>query len=295
VLKYFLFLLFLTVPFSVHGKGSCTMVRDTILLYKPAKEIYLIKNTNFNQYAQLETMASSLVYRGIGAGAMLGLQKRKNNTITSFITHWSRAKLRNNIQPKQYYAELNHININVSACYILNRFQQKKTIPYTGWQLAQQSDFRRNNQLQNSSVSYNFATSLSPFFRIEKWLSFPENKKRKLFKKQRSILLTYQLAIPLLAGVARPPFNSIRKIHDGLGNVYQNSITQEVITQYKLYTLNHFLAVYSNVELQYFIKNGNRLALQYFWNFENFNKKNSAYKVSQTGIQLSFYTRLNAI
>ncbi len=269
--------------------------RDIILLYVPVKETYLITGAGLNQFTQLETMASPLVYKGIGAGVTLGLQKRKKHRITSFSAHWSTAKLYNNIQPKQYYAELKHVNINMYACYLFKQFQNKNTKPYIGWQLSQQSDFRRNVQLQNSNLTYNLTTTLSPVFRAEKWLSVKENKNRKLFKNQRSMRLIYQLAVPIVAGVSRPPYNVIRVFNDGLGNAYENSVAQEIITGHRFYTLNHFFALNSSLAFEYFLKNSTRISLQYLWNFESFNIENKSYKVSQTVFQLSIHTRLNAL
>lgn len=268
---------------------------ETILLYVPVKETYLITGVTFNQFAQLESMVSPLVYTGNGAGASLGLQKRKKKTYTSFIAHYSQAKLYNEIQPKQNFAGLSHVNIQVSACYEFSKFEQKNTKALLGWQLGHLSDFRRNVQLQNSNLTYNLSSTLSPVFRLEKWLSIKENKQRKFFKKERSMRLIYQLAVPFIASISRPPYNAIRVLHDGLGSAYQNSITQEVISGQKLYTLNNFFSINSSLAFEYFIKNGTRISLQYFWNFENFTEKNSSYKVSQTGFQLSLHTRLNAL
>ncbi len=277
------------------ANSTIQLKRDTILVFVPIKETYLIISPNFNQFAHLETMVSPLVYKGIGAGASIGIQKRKNKATTTFFAHWSKSNLYNDIQPKQYFAELVHVNISASACYEINKLQNRFVKPLIGWQIAQQSDFRRNAQFQNSNLTYNFTTTLSPVFRVEKWLSKTENKERKLFKKQRSMRFIYQLTIPLLAGVSRPSYNAIRVIHDGLGNAYQNSVTQEVISQHKIYTFNHFFALNSVLSFEYFLKSGTRISLQYYWNFENFNLVQSAYKVSQTGIQLSFHTRLNAL
>lgn len=293
--KYYLIYLLSLIFAGSFAATTKDSTQTVILLYVPVKETYLITSVNVNQFSQIDNMVSPLVYKGIGAGVTAGLQRRKKERFTSFNTHWSSSKLYNNIQPKQYYAELSHVNVNLASCYLIKRFQNNKIRSYYGWQLAHQSDFRRNAQLQNSSLSYNFSTSLSPALRFEKWLSIKENNQRKLFKKQRSIRISYQLAVPLIASISRPPYNAIRILHDGSGNAYQNSVTQEVINQSKLYTLNQFIAVNSNLSLEYFLKNGTRLSIQYYWNYENFSKMNSSYKVSQSGFQLSLHTRLNAL
>jgi hypothetical protein len=137
------------------------------------------------------------------------------------------------------------------------------------------------------------STTLSPVIRIEQWLTIKENENRKLFKKGRSMRLSYQLAPSLFSGVSRPPFNAIRTIHDGSGKPYDNSVTQEVFTNYNLYSAKHFIAIQSSLAFEYFIKNGTRLSLQYVWNFEHFNKVNASYKVGQSLIQLSLQTRIN--
>ena len=135
--------------------------RDIILLYVPVKETYLITGVGLNQFTQLETMVSPLVYKGIGAGASIGLQRRKKERITLLNTHWSKANLYNSFQPKQYSSALTHINLSASTCYLINKIQIKNITTRIGWQLSHQSDFRSNSQLQNSSLTYNFTTTLS--------------------------------------------------------------------------------------------------------------------------------------
>jgi hypothetical protein len=269
--------------------------RDIILLYVPVKETYLITGVGLNQFTQLETMVSPLVYKGIGAGASIGLQRRKKERITLLNTHWSKANLYNSFQPKQYSSALTHINLSASTCYLINKIQIKNITTRIGWQLSHQSDFRSNSQLQNSSLTYNFTTTLSPLLHFEKWLTITENKQRKFFKKQRSMRLSYQWAIPFVAAVARPPFNAIRILNDGSGKAYQNSVADEVISNIKYYSLNHFFAFNSHVTFEYFLKNSTRISLQYLWNFESFKVENKSYKVSQTVVQLSVHTRLNAL
>lgn len=268
--------------------------RAVILLYVPVKETYLITGISFNQFAQLDHMASPLVYKGISAGGAVGLQRRKKERITMINTHWTKANLYNAYQTKQYSSTLTHLNINVSTCYLINKIRIKNIATRAGWQLSHQSDFRRNIQLQNSSLTYNFTTSGAPFFHFEKWLSITENKQRRFFKKQRSMRLSYQVAFPIIAGVSRPPYNAIRKLNDGSGNAYQNTVSNEIITNMKFYSLNRFFSLNSNLTFEYFLKNSTRISLQYLWNFENFNIENKSYKVSQTAFQISIHTRLNA-
>lgn len=283
------------INFTGFAQNEIEFKRDTILVYVPVRETFLITAVNLNQFAQIENMVSPLIYKGIGAGATLGFYKRKKKTFTSFMAQYSKSKLYNEMQPLQYFVALTHLNVNMTACYQLSNFEQKKTKLSLGWQIAYRNDFRRNDQLQNSSITYNLSTSLSPMLRVEKWLTISANEKRKFLKKGRSMRLSYQLATPLLAGVSRPPFNAIRAIHDGLGNTYQNSITQEIVTNYGLYSLNHFFAIYNSLNFEYFLRNGTRLSLQYSWNFENFNIINKSYKVGQSGFQLAIHTRINAL
>ena len=268
---------------------------DVILLEKPLKELHLISSFSITQSAQLESMVSPLVYQGWNFGANLGLMRRRERNLYQLNLLYHQGKIRNQLQPAQYDATLQHVQINVSGCYRfpLPHFDYLKS--YAGWQVTHQSDFRNNAQLQNASTTYNVSTSFAPVLRFEKLWQIKENQGRKLFKKQRAIRFSYQIALPLVAGVSRPPFNAIRQIHDGRGNAFQNTLTQEVIQQYKVYSINHFLAVYSLFDIQFTMQNGNRWALQYFWNFEHFNEVNKVYKTAQAGFQLSFYTRLNAL
>lgn len=294
--KHILFIFFYLFSIDATAQLNNEIEHDVVtLLYVPVKETYLTTSLNLIQFAQLDNMVSPLVYMGFGAGASLGLQRRKKERITSYHIHRSQANLYNDVQPKQYSSSLIHVNVNISTSYLLKKINYKNIKARLGWQLAQQSDFRRNIQLQNSSLTYNLTTTLSPVFHVEKWLSIKENKQRKLFKNQRSMRLSYQFSMPVLAAVARPPFNAIRKLNDNSGNAYQNSLSQEVISNLKIYTSNDFIALNSKLAFEYFLKNNTRLSLQFYWNFERFNVENSAYKVSQTGFQLSVLTRLSAL
>jgi hypothetical protein len=76
-------LMSLLMNFAI-AKSNNDITHDTIVVFKPIRETYLITSANFNQFAQLETMVSPLVYKGMGASVSLGIQKRKNKTTTQF-------------------------------------------------------------------------------------------------------------------------------------------------------------------------------------------------------------------
>lgn len=269
--------------------------RDVILLEKPLKELHLITSGSINQSAQLDRLVSPLVYNGWNAGGGMGLMRRRERNIYQLCAQYHQGKLRNKLQPYQYYANLQQMHFNISGCYHFPLPHFNYIRSYAGWQITHQSDFRNNTQFQNASTTYNVSTSFAPMLRFEKLWLIRENQTRKIFKKQRYIRFSYQLSLPVLEGISRPPYNAIRQINDGSGGVYQNSLSQEIIQQYKVHSMNHFLAIYSLFDVQFSLQNGNRWALQYYWNYEQFNVVNQIYKTGQAGFQLSFYTRLNAL
>lgn len=276
-----------------YGQNDHDTLPAIILLKLPQRDFHLTTSGQINQFTQLDTKVSPLVYKGWGAGGSIGIQKRRDRVLNSFSAQYSKGKLYNNFQARQYFAELSHFNIQWTSSYKIPFRFSDLVASHLGWQIFQQSDYRRNSQFQNASLTYNFSTSLSPVIRLEKWFEIKENKQRKIFKKQRYIRLNYQLAFPLIAGVSRPAYNAIRGLHDGSGSAFKNTVAQETLQHLQVYSLNHFIAIYSNFEFQYLMKNGNYWSIQYYWNFENLNVKYSNYKTGQTSIQLSFYTFLN--
>lgn len=289
----FLFLAF--NHFYCVAQQNSDSLLDINLLYIPPKETFFVSGINFNRFTALDYMVSPLVNDGFGFGANLGVLKRKNNALANLSFSLSSANLKNQMQAKHYITELNHVSINCGKNYEINSLSFNKIVTSIGWQFNQVFDFKSNSQFQNSSLTYHISSAISPVIRFEKWISFKESKKRLAFKKQRSMRINYQFSLPLIAGVSRPNYNAIQLLKDGTGGYYQNSIASEIITNYKLYAFKNYVAINSILCVEYYLKNGNRLMLQYFWNFEQMKKENYAFKMAQTGVQLCFFTRLNSL
>jgi hypothetical protein len=157
--KTILFSFLNLISICVLAQNEAENDREIILLYMPVKETYLITGVGLNQFTQLETMVSPLVYKGIGAGASIGLQRRKKERITLLNTHWTKANLYNTFQPKQYLSALTHVNLSASTCYLINKIQFKNIKTRLGWQLSHQSDYRRNTITPDGN---NFENGIPP-------------------------------------------------------------------------------------------------------------------------------------
>lgn len=257
------------------------------------KELNLITGVGISEFAQQDYMVSPLMYSGFGTGAQAGLQCIKNKSITRFSFNWNKAILHNNLLARHYSIEATHINSFINVYYSIDKLKPAQTKSYIGWQLVQNSDFRRSSQFQNASLTYNFSCSVAPAYRIEKLYRLHENNKRWIFKKGFNLQWNYQFALPVFSALSRPNYNSIRLLRDGNGNRYENSIQKEVIDNVQFYSINKLLALDSKLEMQYLMQNGNKWALQLNLYFEKFSKPSYQYKSSFTGIFLCFYSRLN--
>jgi hypothetical protein len=283
----------ITQSYLVNAQVADTS-KMVILLLKPIKELHLIYGANINQSAQLDKLVSPLVYKGMLVGGNIGLLRKRERNVYQLNAQYQQGKLYNQIQTKQYYASAQHLQISLGGCYKIPLIRSNKLKGYLGWQVSHQSDFRKNDQFQNSSYTYNLSTSISPTFLIEKLWYIYNNGNRFFLKKQRTIGFSYQLSSPILAGISRPSYIAIRQLKDGSGSTYQNSLIKELIQQYQLTTINQFIAVQSVFNIQFHFTNSNRISLQYAWNFETLNTANRAYKVAHAALQLSLYTRLNS-
>lgn len=291
-MRHFL-LIFLFALYCSNIKAQTLEVFEDSMRGTFKKQTNLITGVNSSEFAFQETMVSPLIYRGTGIGLQIGFEKNKLNKITYCNINWTKAKMNNLLQPKQYNAELTNFNTSVGVCYRASKMTFPHYSNFLGWQLAQHSDFRRISQFQNASLSYNFSVTLAPVYRAKGYYNLKENPKRKLLKKGINLDWSYQIAFPLAALIARPNFNAIRILHDGNGNIYQNSITEEVIQNFSFYTLNKLIALDQQFEVQYALNSNNKMALQFKWYFEYFDKTHFAYTTSNSGVYLCFYTQLN--
>jgi len=293
-LKKIVLLFLLIIHFNCIAKQNNDSLPNIILLYTPIKETFFVSGINLNRYTAIDNMVSPLVYDGYGLGANFGLLRQKSKSNTNLNFSFCSAKLNNELQAKHYATELNHMLMNCGKSYEINNLTFNTIVTSIGWQFNQVLYFKSNSQFQNSSLTYHISSAISPVFRFEKYLSIKENKKRLAFKKQRYMRINYQFSIPILGAIARPNYNVIRKLNDGTGSNYENSLASEVISNYKLYSFKSFFAINSILCLEYYFKNGNRFMLQYYFNFEQMKKEHFSYKVAQSGLQFCLLTRLNS-
>jgi hypothetical protein len=291
--RYFISFIILCFHGYFVGAQNNLLTNDTNHILINKKQNYLIAAVNFSEFAFKESMISPLVYHGTGIGWQLGFEKNKLHKITFINTNWSKAKLYNQLQAKQYFAALTHFNASIGTCYKTNKIPLPRCLNYLGWRVAQHSDFRRISQFQNASLSYNLSLSLAPVYLAKGKFSLKEKSKRILFKKGFNLDWCYQISVPLISGISRPNYNAIRLLKDGSGNAYQNSVASEVMQNINVYLINKFIAFDQQVEIQIALNKSNKMALQYKWHFESFTKHHFAYSSSQSGIYFCLYTQLN--
>lgn len=285
--------LFVLASIFYHPIGKAQVASNDTVLGLLQTQTHLISSAHISEFAFKDNMLSPLIYKGTGVGMLLGFEKNKLHKVTNACTNWSKAKIYNSLQSRQYSATTIYFNASLGVSYKISHFKRRRfNAGYLGWQVAQHSDFRRIPQFQNASLNYNLSISAGPRYRASGNFNLKENNKRKLLKKGFEIDWNYQIDLPVAAFVTRPNYNSIRQLNDGNGKPYQNSVTQEAIQNLRFYTLNKFISLNQMLEFTHVLNTHNKLGFQFKWNFEYFNKEFFAYTTSHSGAYLCLYTKL---
>ena len=271
-----------------------TYKTDTILNQCFSKETDIYFSAALNAVYHQDKMFSAPTYNGLGADVRIGFQKRKINSISQLQFSFGSAILYNNLQALHNYAQYYNFSSLFQKVYHINKYKGKKNSIYLGWQLYQSGIFNVNKQLQNSALAYAFYFSTSPIFRAERILNL-NNKQIFFLKKNYPLRLSYHASFPLCSYLSRPNYNGISHMVDGTGNILQYTIVNDMVKNFKVYTLNRFIAFDNKVELQYIMKNNNKWSLQYSWAFQAFNKPYYQYRNVYSGVFISFYGNLKSL
>lgn len=265
---------------------------DSLLVGANKSSHFLDLQVGITNFAQRDFMVSPLVYEGTGIASQIAWLRTSSTTKTNACFGFSKATLYNQKQSKQYNMDVEHINAGFTRVRQLNLLNFFKLKSYIGAQLIYSSDFRTAAQFQNSTFTYNIAIEAAPVLALERIITL-KPKAKNSSKKEKYIVANWQLAVPLVTAITRPNYNAIRKLRDTNSSVLNYLLRSEMIPNAEINFLNKYIAVCSNLSIDYVLKNGSRLGLIYQWSGAHFNKTYFSYGSVSNAFSISFKAKLS--
>jgi hypothetical protein len=205
---------------------------------------------------------SPLIYSGLGYSPLLNFTKNKAGRYAEVRMQASFSKLRNTEYPdlSERVKSIRAV-IDYRQMFRFTAIRNERYQTFAGGMLSGQFSYRNAPQLAGSASAYDYATTLGLAGRITK----------KSAIKDRDGLLAIDIAIPVLAVVARP------------GYLNRTTALEETKLKFGDYLstteagfFSKFLRLNTRVSYTYPLTNGNALGFGYSWDYHQVNHKTEA-------------------
>jgi hypothetical protein len=107
----------------------------------------------------------------------------------------------------------------------------------------------------------------------------------KLHRRDRKLLLSWKLYVPVFTSIYRPNYVSILNFIDPETSVFKTENLHSGIFT--------FLEIQSDIELYYFLHNGNILKLSYLWEYHQYKPGANDVRGAMNGLGFSFVFKFN--
>jgi hypothetical protein len=107
----------------------------------------------------------------------------------------------------------------------------------------------------------------------------------KLHRRDRKLLLSWKLYVPVFTSIYRPNYVSILNFIDPETSVFKTENLHSGIFT--------FLEIQSDIELYYFLHNGNILKLSYLWEYHQYRPGTNDVQGAMNGLGFSFVFKFN--
>lgn len=252
-------------------------VHDTVYHTKVHAVHFGLSGTKF---AVRDYATSPLIYKGVFSGIRLGAYfvNQKSSTSIDIYSFYGKLRTRNYPLPDP------NRSIAYNNLLILQRgYRMKKKFAglnwYYGGQLSVLANIRDNQKFYNSNLNYEGFGSLGPLISAGKEFSFEGHN------GTRRLLLNASLSVPVVNLIVRPPFNTI----EDFVNLDSNFSMQRI----KVASFGKFILLNSQVNLTYYLQNGNSFMLNYLWYFYNYYPDVNNLRGVAGHLSFSFVFKLN--
>lgn len=262
---HFLFLLLIMISLSIPANSQAFQADTISLGKKPNRLRYFSLGFNSNQIFYKDRFNSVMRYKGHISGLDLGYRKygpKSYNEIDFSIQgglankQFSNGEVESGIQIMVLRPELKYDHLRY-----IPRLSGESFNTWIGGNSQLTGSLRRNLEMSNSAYAYDV------FFNLGFSGGFDYNFRWK----ERNFRIFYMLGIPILGLTLRP--------HYGL--LWEG----KTLTSSSFGIWNNFFSLDTKLELHYFLKNGNFVAIGFDWFYTNI-KEPHQLKISGLGANL---------
>jgi hypothetical protein len=272
--------IFLIINFSFFIPQTLLLgfqVNDTLPL---SKGHFLQLGLSCGSFAVRDYETSALVYHGCLPGVQAGMTFYGKKMLTLFEFNFSHGHqvTRNYPSTDDNRALSYNSNLEFGVAVNLSSPKLSKTSVFLGGYFGLLANFRNNAKFNNANFNYEGIASVGPLVRVEKEMKGPFSN--------HIIKFSTMLVVPVINGLARPPYPAIDDFVDGVSPEFKLKKTEVI-------SFDHFFSLRSQTDLGYYFQNGNRFMLSYHW--YNYNYYRSVNKLRSVAgyFSLSFSLRLN--
>ena len=207
----------------------------------------------WSHHTALDQGMSPLIYSGSAMAFSTGYFTRSEKTLYSILLdiHGGRFGTRASNEGLTNRAWLVRSELGFNYLRKVKEATDGNVRWYAGGHITNPLNFRINIRLGNSAANYDFFSSLGFSGRLERDFEW----------KERTLIASWSLRLPLFSYSLRPNYSGAFDIND------QAEIQQDVFDNREWVSMNKFFRFNSQLMLTYPIKNGNLLQLGYEWDF----------------------------
>lgn len=236
---------------------NCNVIvanEDSLDDNSPKLNSYFQTSAGFSYFNLRDQATSPLLYSGLSFVSQLKLnfvsEKMRHGFEFSFVY--------GNLNPYSSISSANLENLRgeINHYYVrkIKQFNLVHLNVFAGASINIRGGFRNHSRFTNNSFSFDQTNSLN----LNLLAELPFN----LFR--REFLLSYHSFIPVYAFIVRPSFAS--SVPEGFTEQSGNNISDYLSSGFHA-TLNKYFRWNNSFELQYIIRNNNRIRLSYSWDY----------------------------
>ena len=182
-----------------------------------------------------------------------------------------------------------HFNFRFTHNQKVLQFAKDKLSWYVGPGINFTNFSRINYKFGNALYNYEYMAGIG----VSSQMEFPFSYKSKdckflgmnLHRRDRNLRLSWQLYLPVFTSIYRPNYVTILNFIDPETPVFNsNNLDSGIFT---------FLEIQSNIDLYYYLQNGNMLKLTYLWEYHQYKPGYNNVQGAMNGFSFSFVFKFN--
>ncbi|NOX46792.1 MAG: hypothetical protein GXO89_07425 [Chlorobi bacterium] len=294
-MRYFLLIFISALFFSISVQAQETKEerKTRKKTERKARDKYLGAGIGFAKMSAKDKATSPLLYSGPTLLSNLDYLVHSDKLIKTVEFTAGVSEIRTNKDTHygltRSYAYGFYFNFRFTHNQKVLQFAKDKIKWYVGPGINITNFSRINYKFGNSLYNYEYMAGIGVSSRMEFPFSYKGKDfkflRMKLHRRDRQLLLSWKLYVPVFTSIYRPNYVSILNFIDPETSIFNtNNLHSGIFT---------FLEIQSDIELFYFLHNGNILKLSYLWEYHQYKPGENEVQGAINGLNFSFVFKFN--